>query len=91
MTHDEHADAEPRRRAFSLNASDGYPYMLTTGFDDNRDGLLNDRPPAWASGRCAAARLDRSLRLTYSLLGVPGPAADAAQRYKLSIYAASTT
>ena len=28
----------------SLNASDGFPYTETTGFDDNHDGLLNDRP-----------------------------------------------
>ena len=28
----------------SLNASDGFPYNETTGFDENHDGLLNDRP-----------------------------------------------
>ena len=28
----------------SLNASDGFPYTETTGFDENHDGLLNDRP-----------------------------------------------
>jgi hypothetical protein len=49
----------------SANASDGYPYNWVTGFDDNADGLLNDRPPGvgilalrttpvWTlSGRCA--------------------------------------
>ena len=26
-------------------ANSGFPYTLTTGFDDNRDGLINDRPP----------------------------------------------
>ena len=25
-------------------ANDGYPYMLTTGRDDNGDGIINDRP-----------------------------------------------
>ena len=25
-------------------ANSGFPYTLTTGFDDNRDGLINDRP-----------------------------------------------
>ena len=25
-------------------ANDGYPYMFTTGLDDNGDGILNDRP-----------------------------------------------
>jgi hypothetical protein len=78
--------------AFSINAADGYPYMLTTGLDDNGDGLLNDRPtgvglwslrgtPTWTG----------SLRLTYSLIGVPGGPGGggaAAQRYKLSLYAA---
>jgi len=78
--------------AFTINASDGYVYMETTGHDDNGDGLLNDRPagiglwslrtpPTWTG----------SLRLTYSLFGVPGgPGAGgaAAQRYKLSFYAA---
>jgi hypothetical protein len=76
--------------AFSINASDGYPYMLMTGRDDNGDGLLNDRPagvglwslrttPVWTG----------SLRLTYSLIGVPGGGGGpAAQRYKVSLYAA---
>jgi hypothetical protein len=74
--------------AFSINAADGYPYMLTTGFDNNGDGLLNDRPagvglwslrssPTWTG----------SLRLTYSLLGIQGPGGPG-QRYKLSIYTA---
>ena len=62
--------------------------MLTTGFDNNGDGLLNDRPagvglwslrssPTWTG----------SLRLTYSLLGIQGPGGPG-QRYKLSIYTA---
>jgi hypothetical protein len=76
--------------AFSINAADGYPYMLMTGHDDNGDGLLNDRPlgvgifslrttPQWTG----------SLRLTYSLIGVPGGGGGpAAQRYKVSLYTA---
>jgi hypothetical protein len=28
----------------TLQGNDGVPYMETTGFDDNQDGLLNDRP-----------------------------------------------
>jgi hypothetical protein len=78
----------------SVNASDGYPYNLMTGFDDNHDGLLNDRPsgvgilslrttPVWtASGR-----------FTYNV-PIPGRAAQQAnagagspQRYKMSVYA----
>jgi hypothetical protein len=77
--------------AFSINAADGYPYMLMTGHDDNGDGLLNDRPPGvglWSLR--TTPTWTGSLRLTYSLLGVPGPGGGgaSAQRYKLSIYAA---
>jgi hypothetical protein len=75
----------------SLNASDGFPYMLMTGFDNNHDGLLNDRPagagifslrstPVWTV----------SGRLTYNVPLSAPPAAGgpgAAQRYKLSMYA----
>ena len=77
--------------SLSLNASDGFPYMLTTGFDDNHDGLLNDRPPGvgiW-SLRTTPVRTV-SGRFTYNLpLGAPSGQAGgaAAQRYKLSIYA----
>jgi hypothetical protein len=73
-----------------MNASDGYPYMLTTGFDDNGDGLLNDRPsgvgiwslrttPVWT----ASARVAYNVPLPASAPGGnPG-----GQRYKLSLYA----
>ena len=78
----------------SLNASDGYPYMLMTGDDDNRDGLLNDRPagvgiwslrttPVWT----VSGRLTYNVPLrTPSAAQGPGGGA-AAQRYKLSLYA----
>jgi Carboxypeptidase regulatory-like domain len=29
---------------FNWLANSGFPYTLTTGFDDNHDGLINDRP-----------------------------------------------
>jgi hypothetical protein len=78
--------------SLSLNASDGFPYMLMTGFDDNHDGLLNDRPPGvgiW-SLRTTPVRTV-SGRFTYnvplgSASGQPAGGA-ASQRYKLSIYA----
>jgi hypothetical protein len=76
--------------ALSINAADGYPYMLMTGLDDNGDGLLNDRPPGvglWSLR--STPTWTGSLRLTYSLIGVPGTGGGpAAQRYKLSIYTA---
>jgi len=32
------------RTTVNVNAQSGVPYTITTGFDDNRDGVLNDRP-----------------------------------------------
>src|SRR5262245_30783333 len=32
------------RMQLTLNASTGAPFNITTGFDDNRDGSVNDRP-----------------------------------------------
>jgi hypothetical protein len=79
----------------SLNASDGYPYMLMTGDDDNRDGLLNDRPAGvgiWSLRTTPVWTV--SGRLTYNVpLRTPSAQAQgtgggaAAQRYKLSLYA----
>jgi hypothetical protein len=73
-----------------LNASDGYPYMFTTGHDDNGDGLLNDRPPGvgiWSLRTTPQRTL--SGRCTYNLpLGTSPSGAPAAQRYKLSLYVA---
>jgi hypothetical protein len=76
----------------ALNASDGYPYTQTTGFDDNQDGLLNDRPagagiwmlrtaPVWWTN----ARLTYNIPLSTSPSGAPaqGPA-----RYRASVYVA---
>jgi hypothetical protein len=80
--------------ALSLNASDGFPYMLMTGFDENHDGLLNDRPPGvgiwtlrttpvWTvSGRFT---YNVPIRAAAAAQGTGG--AGAPQRYKFSIYA----
>jgi hypothetical protein len=32
------------RTTVNLNAQSGVPYTITTGFDDNQDGVINDRP-----------------------------------------------
>jgi hypothetical protein len=32
------------RSTLNVNAQSGIPYTITTGLDDNRDGVLNDRP-----------------------------------------------
>jgi len=76
--------------ALSLNASDGFPYNLMTGFDDNGDGLLNDRPEGvgvWAL-RTTPVRTFSS-RFTYNvpLGGSPGGGGGAPQRYRLSVFA----
>jgi len=75
-----------------LNASDGFPYMFTTGFDDNGDGLLNDRPPGvgiWSLRTPAVWTL--SGRATYTVpLSAPAGTGGAAaqQRYRLSFFVA---
>ena len=78
--------------SLSLNASDGYPYMLMTGFDDNHDGLLNDRPAGvgiWSLRTLRSGRV--SGRFTYNLplalTAGAGRRRGRHQRYKLSIYA----
>ena len=70
----------------SANAADGTPYMLMTGFDDNHDGVLNDRP---AGVGILSLRGDPTwtvtTRFTYNL---PMGAATAGQpaRYRTSLY-----
>jgi hypothetical protein len=76
----------------SLNASDGFPYNQTTGFDDNGDGLLNDRPDGvgiWMLRTTPVWTL--STRVTYNVpLGLTGAGTQPGvpQRYRLSLFAA---
>lgn len=53
------------RASVNLTASSAAPYNVTTGRDDNHDGVTNDRAPGVGrnSGR-GAARSEMSLRLT---------------------------
>jgi hypothetical protein len=80
--------------ALSVNASDGFPYTLQTGFDENQDGLLNDRPagvgiwslrttPVWT----ASGRVTYNVPLRSASAQGSGAPAAAAQRYKLSLFA----
>jgi hypothetical protein len=74
----------------SINASDGFLYNETTGFDDNQDGLLNDRPAG--TGIFALRGTPNwtlNTRLTYNLpiaANVGPGAGPAAQRYRASVY-----
>jgi hypothetical protein len=78
--------------SLSVNASDGFPYTEMTGFDDNHDGLLNDRPEGagiWSLRTTPVWTL--SSRFTYNLpLGATGGPAvgPAGQRYRASVYVA---
>jgi hypothetical protein len=54
--------------ALTLQGNDGAPYMKTTGFDDNHDGLLNDRPAGtelWALR--GTPQFTMSTRIGYTL------------------------
>jgi hypothetical protein len=76
----------------TVNASDGYVYNETTGFDDNHDGLLNDRPagvgiwslrtpPVWTLSSRIAYNIP--LRATAAQSG-GGPVAQ--PRYRMNVY-----
>ena len=81
----------------SLNASDGYLYTETTGFDENHDGLLNDRPAGvgiWSLRTPPIWTL--TTRFTYNLplpasaaragAQAPPTGGPAAQRYRASVF-----
>jgi hypothetical protein len=61
------------RLTASFNWESGLPYDVTTGRDDDGDGIVNDRPAGLARnhGR-GASRADLGLRLTWSR-GLGGP------------------
>jgi hypothetical protein len=72
----------------ALNASDGSVCNWTTGFDDNHDGLLNDRPEG-VGIRTLRTAPQRTLngRFTYSIpLSGPPPATGGAARYRLGVF-----
>jgi hypothetical protein len=63
------------RANINANASSAAPFTITTGQDDNRDGVLNDRPAG--VGRNSArgkGRVELGVRLTrgFGFGGVPG-------------------
>jgi hypothetical protein len=76
----------------ALNASDGSPYTWTTGFDDNHDGILNDRPVGVGIRTLrAASQWTLNGRFTYAVpLSGPGFAAVGGvagpPRYRVGVY-----
>ena len=69
-------------------ANDGYPYMFTTGLDDNADGILNDRPAGvgvWSLRGTPQSTVNS--RIAYTL--TPGAAPGAPQgsiRYRMVMF-----
>jgi hypothetical protein len=75
----------------SGTASDGYLYNWLTGFDDNQDGILNDRPAEvgiWTLRASPTWSLNG--RLTYNIplrvAGAAGPGNAAPPRYRASLF-----
>jgi len=73
---------------FAISSADGSVYNETTGFDDNRDGILNDRPLGVGIWQLRApSSFTLSTRFTYNIpMGTPPQAGQ--PRYRASVYAA---
>jgi len=72
----------------SANANDGYPYNLTTGVDDNHDGIINDRP-AGVGILTLRTTPQRTINTRWAYALTPGATAGAAPasvRYRVSLF-----
>ncbi len=71
------------------NASSGQTYNETTGFDDNGDGILNDRLPGVGLRTLRGdGQMQLNARFTYAFVlggGAPGSAPNQA-RYRLNVF-----
>jgi Carboxypeptidase regulatory-like domain len=74
--------------ALSGSASDGNLYTELTGFDDNQDGLLNDRPPGVGIWTLRGTPFwSMNGRVTYNIpMGGANGRPTPAQRYKVSLF-----
>ena len=73
----------------TYTANAGAPYNWTTGFDDNLDGLLNDRPPGVGLRSLRGARqqtLNARVQYNFALANAPGTPIGQA-RYRMNIFA----
>ena len=71
-------------------ANSGFPYTLTTGFDDNRDGLINDRPPGVGLRTLRMAgqsTINARVMYTFALSGSSPGAPATAARLRLNLFA----
>ena len=65
------------------NANAGSRYTLTTGVDDNRDGILNDRPAGTALRSLQMPRqATLNLRVGYTVMTTPS---GSARRYRIGL------
>jgi hypothetical protein len=69
----------------------GFPYSWTTGFDDNRDGFLNDRPAGIGLRTLRGdGQQTVNLRAAYTfIMGSPGEPAQAS-RYRVQLFTVVT-
>ena len=69
-------------------ANDGYPYMLTTGEDDNGDGIINDRPAGvglWSLRGSDQSTI--STRFAYTVTpGSPAGTPQGSVRYRMVMF-----
>jgi hypothetical protein len=71
----------------------GFPYTWTTGFDDNRDGFLNDRPAGVGLRSLrGAGQQNANLRVayTFNVGGAQTSAPGQAARYRVQLFTSAT-
>ena len=76
-------------QAITWIANSGYPYTLTTGFDDNHDGIVNDRPPGVGLHSLRTpGQSTINARFTYAWILRDTPNVPNAQpRYRINLFA----
>src|SRR5439155_23031772 len=68
-----------------FQANSGFPYTETTGFDDNHDGILNDRPIGIGLRSLRGAPQSQiDVRVIYNVQK-SGPAPNTPPRYRMNI------
>ena len=69
----------------TYQALDGSPYNWLTGFDDNRDGILNDRP-AGVGLRSLRMPGQQTLNTRFQYAFVMGAVPGAQARYRMNVF-----